>query len=243
VGEHFQPTYFLTDLDVHYNKCMTEAGLTLTHLRHKVPLIRQLGRLFDEAVRQVTWDVPKGLAMKQRQKQRQLKRRLLRKQLQPLLALGLKAFSPGYESVCVLLLEGLIGQLQDPSLIVQTAGVQTLARRLQRFVNKHGDTINVLFQLALEQGTPTTTNSLESKNSIFKPFSRLAKSFPDPAHCEAFLAGVALIENFDIKTRGSNKGTCAMQPAQVNLDDFAAADFFSAVELPMPQISFVDVTL
>lgn len=242
VGEHFQPTYFLTDLDVLYHKYMQAAGLNLTHLRDKVHLIRQIGRLFDQAIRDVTLDVPKGLPLPHRKKQRQLKRRLLRKQLQPLLALAFKAFSPGYEGVCVLILEGLITRLQDPMVVIQTASVQTLSRRLQRFVNKHGHTINLLLQLSVEQGTPTTTNSLESKNSLLKPFSRIAKFFPERTTCETFFCGVALMENFDLKTRGSNKGTSAMQRAEINLDDFGATDFFSAVGLPEPQISLANST-
>jgi hypothetical protein len=178
VGVHFQPTYFLTDLDVLYHKYMQDAGLNLTHLRDKVHLIRQVVRLFDQAIRDVTLDVPKGLPLPERKKQRQLnKRRLLRKQLQPLVALVFKAFSPGYEAVCVLILEGLISQLQDPTVVIQTASVQTLSRRLQRFVNKHGATINLLLQLSVEQGTPTTTNSLESKNSSSNPFLASPNSF------------------------------------------------------------------
>jgi hypothetical protein len=90
-----------------------------------------------------------------------------------------KAFSPGYESVCVLMLEGVVWQLQDPGIsLLQTASVQTLAKRLQRFINKHGKTINLLLQLSIEKGTATTTNALESKNSIFKPCSRIAKNQP-----------------------------------------------------------------
>ena len=45
VGVHFHPTYFLTDLDLLYNKCMRAAGLNLIHLRDKVHLIRQIGAL------------------------------------------------------------------------------------------------------------------------------------------------------------------------------------------------------
>jgi hypothetical protein len=242
VGPHFQPAYFLTDLDVLFNKYLRDAGLPLTHLRDRVHLIRQIVRLFDEAVRDVTLDVPKGLPIKERKKQRQLKRRLLRKRLQPMLALVFKAFSAGYESVCLLTLEGVISQLQDPTYVIQTASVQTLARRLQRFINKHGKAINTLFQLAVKEGTPTTTNDLESKNSIFKPVSRIAKFFSVPAHCQSLFAGVALMENFDVKTRGPNKGTSAMRRAKINLDDFGAADFFSAVGLPGPQISLARIT-
>ena len=213
VGTHFQPAYFLTDLDVLFNKCMKDADLALVHLRDRVHLIRQIVRLFVEAVRDVTLDVPKGLSIKERKKQRKLKRRLLRKRLRPLLELVFKAFSPGYESVCVLMLEGVVAQLRDPAYIIQTTSVQMLTRRLQRFINKHGDAINLLLQLAVEEGTPTTTNSLESKNSILKPFSRIAKFFSVPERCQSFFASVSL------------------------LDDFGATDFFSAVGLPEPQIS------
>lgn len=242
VGIHFCPAYFLTDLDVTYNKLMRAAGLSLSHLRDLVHLIRQVVRLFDEAVREVTLDVPKGLPLKERRKQRRLKRRLLRKRLHPLLTLALKAFSPGYESVCVLMLEGVISQLEDPSVIIQTASVQRLARRLRRFVKKHGHTINLLLQLSLEQGLPTTTNALESKNSIFKPFSLIAKFFSQPEQCQSFFAGVALMENFDVKSRGPNQGTNAMLRAGINLQDFGATDFFSAVDLPKPQISLPHIT-
>ncbi len=242
VGTHFQPQYFLTDLDVLFNKYMKDAGLKLTHLRDRVHLIRQIMRLFDDAVRTVTLDVPKRLLFKERKKQRQLKRRLLRKRLQPMLSLVFKAFSPGYESICVLLLEGVVSQLRDPAYIIQTTSVQTLARRLQRFINKHGQAINTLLQLAVEQGTPTTTNALESKNGILKPFSLIAKFFPLPVRCQSIFAAVALMEDFDVKTRGHNKGTSAMQRAKINLDDFGATDFFSAVGLPEPQISLAFIT-
>lgn len=140
------------------------------------------------------------------------------------------------------MLEGLVTQLQDPAIIIQTASVQALARRLRRFLNKHGDTINQLLQLSGEQGTPTTTNALESKNSIFKPFSRIANFFSNLGRCEAFFAGVALMENFDVKMRGAHQGTSAMQRAGINLEDLGATDFFSAVGLPKPQISFAHVT-
>ena len=127
-------------------------------------------------------------------------------------------------------------------MILQTASVQTLTRRLQRFLNKHGDTINRLLQLSVENGTPMTTNALESKNSIFKPFSRIAKFFPVLERCEDFFAGVALMEDFDVKTRGTHFGTSAMQRAGINLEDLQASDFFSAVNLPKPQISIAYVT-
>ena len=241
VGGHYQPQFFLTDLDVSYGKYKERAGLALQHLRDVVHLMRQIIRLFDDAVREVTLDVPKGLSHKERKKQRTLKRRLLRKRLRPILSVALKAFAPGYESVCVLMLEGVVSQLRDPELILQTASVQRLAKRLERFVKKHGPAINTLLELAVAEDTPKTTNALESKNGIFKPFSRLAKSFL-LATGQAFFAGVALMENFDVKSRGIHQDTSAIQRAGINLDDLGAADFFSAVGLDKPQISLAVLT-
>lgn len=236
VGEHYQPHYCLTDLEVTYAEHLKRSGLCLTHLRDMVHVMRQIARLFDEAVKEVSLDVPKGLPHPARQKQRHLKQRLLRKHLQPLLATAFKAFAPGYESVCVLMLEGVVAQLRDPHVILQTESVQRLARRLERFTKKHGPTLNTLMEMAVTQGTPKTTNSLESKNALFKPFSRLAKSFR-LATAGHFFAGVALMENFDVKSRGIHQATSAIQRAAINLDDLGATDFFSAVGLDKPQIS------
>ena len=236
VREHYQPQFFLTDLDVTYAKYKAQAGLTLQHLRDIVHLMRQIIRLFDDAVREVTLDVPKGLPHKERKKQRALKRRLLRKQLRPILTVALRAFAPGYESVCVLMLEGAASQLRDSRLVLQTTSVKRLTKRLDRFIRKHGLAINALLELAVTEGTPKTTNALEGKNGIFKPFSLIAKSFRLTTG-QNFFAGVALMENFDVKTRGPNKGTSAIQRAGINLADLGAPDFFTAVGLKRPQIS------
>jgi hypothetical protein len=50
------------------------------------------------------------------------------------------------------------------------------------------------------------------------------------------------MENFDVKTRGPNRDTSSMQRANINLQDFGATDFFSAVGLPKPQISLAFIT-
>lgn len=242
VGEHYHPNFFLTDLAVTYNKHLERAGLDLEHLRDLVHLIRQIIRLFNDAIKEITLDTPKSLSYKQRRKQKKLKKRLLRKYLRPILRTALKAFSPEYESVCVLILEGCVSQLRDSDMILQTASVQRLAKRLQRFIKKHGSTINSLLYLAVTEDTPKTTNALESINARLKPFSRVAKSFRMTTG-QNFFAGVALMENFDIKTRGGNQGTSAIQRAEINLDELGATDFFSSVGLEKPQItpsSFTD---
>ncbi len=236
VGGHYQPQFFLTDLEVTYAAHRTRAGLTVQHLLDVVHLLRQIIRLFDDAVREVTVDVPKGLPYKARQQQRALKQRLLRKRLQPLLAVAIKAFRPGYESVCVLLLTGVVAELRNPQHVIQTGSVQRLATRLERFIKKHGPAINTLLELAVTEGTPRTTNALESKNALLKPFSRIAKAFR-LLTSQAFFAGVALMENFDVKRRGKHQDTSAIERAGIDLQDLGATDFFGAVGLEKPQIT------
>ena len=72
---------------------------------------------------------------------------------------------------------------------------------------------------------------MESKNSLFKPFERIAQAFQSAESCEAFLSGVALMEDFEVKTRGAHSGTSALQRAEINLDDLGAQSFFEAVGL------------
>jgi hypothetical protein len=186
VGEYYHPEHFLTDLEVTYGEYLARAGLDLKHLRDIVHLMRQIRRLFEDAIKEVTLDVPKGLPQKQRQSQRHLKQRLLRKRLHPILATAFKSFAPGYESICLLMLEGVAAQLRDPLLILKTESVQRLAHHMERFVKKHGPAIHTVLEMSVHANTPKTTNSLESKNALFKPFSKVAKSFR-PATAENFL--------------------------------------------------------
>jgi len=149
--------------------------------------LRLIIRYFSEAVHDVTLDMPKGLPLKERKKQKCLKRRLWRKRSQPLLLLFLKAFSPGYEPVAGIYIEGTLAMLQDERAIIQTESVQRLQGKLRKFFNKHGEK-TLLFQLEQRYfgKLPSASNALESKHSIFKPFSRIAKSFQRPDTCENF---------------------------------------------------------
>ncbi len=242
VGIYYTPEYFLTDLDLHYGKYMNDAGLGLIHLRDMVHIIRQIIRLFNDAIRDVSLDVPKGTSTLERKRQLNLKQRLLRKQLQRLLERVFEACRVGNEAVCALRLLGIVEELKDKQQVIQTSSVKTLAKRLERFMKKHGDAINILLERAEFESAPKTTNALESKNSIFKPVSRIAKFFPSLLNCQRLFAGSALMENFDEKTRGVNKGTNAMQRAGIDLDELGGKDFFEIVGLPAPQISIPGIT-
>ena len=231
VGKHYRPQFFLSDFEVHYPKIATAALEKVCLLKDVVHAMRLLFKYFDEAVRDVTLKVPHGLSRGERKKQKQLKQRLLRKQLQPILQLFLKALSPGYESVASIYVEGALALLQDEKVVIQNESVQRLYRKLRRFFNKHGHTL--YFQLEHRQELEVTTNALESKNSIFKPFSLIAKLFQTAQSCENFFSGVALWENFEVKSRGKHRGTSAIQRAGIDLNELGGKDFFEVVGLSL----------
>jgi len=177
VGQGFQPQYFLSDFDVHFPKIVSQAVEGIRLLKDFVHAERIIGRCFEMAIRQVTLKVPQGTSSKERQKQRDLKRRLLRKRLDPVRALFLKAFQPGYESVALLYLEGALARLQDPLIVIQSESVCYLHKQLTKFFLKHGSTLEFQFEQKALVGLVCTSNLLESKNSIFKRFARIAQSF------------------------------------------------------------------
>ncbi|MFH0926433.1 MAG: hypothetical protein V1872_12545 [bacterium] len=100
---------------------------------------------------------------------------------------------------------------------------------MRKFFKKYLATL--CFQLEQKDEIITTTNALESKNSILKPFSNQAKSYQSAETCEKAMNAVALMENFDVKERGKNKGTSAIQRAEINLEDLGSKNFFDAVGL------------
>jgi len=231
VGKGFHPQYFLSDFDVHFPKIICQAIEGIRLLKDFVHAERIIDRYFEVAVRQVTLGIPKGTSRKERQKQLDLKRRLLRKRLEPVRALFIKAFQSGYESVAFLYIEGALARLQDPCIVIQTESVCALHKQLTKFFAKHGATLEFQFEQKALVGLVCTSNLLESKNSIFKMFARIAQSFQRSETCEYFWSGVALMENFDVKQRGLHLGTSAMERAEVNLDDLGAHSFFEAVGL------------
>ena len=231
VGKGFQPQYFLSDFDVHFPKIVRQAIDGIRLLKDLVHALRIIHRYFDVAVQQVTLEVPKGTSLKERQKQLDLKRRLLRKRLEPVRALFVKAFQPGYESVAFLYIEGALARLQDPHVVLQTESVRRLHKQLTQFFAKHGATLAFQFEQKAKAGLVCTSNLLESKNSIFKPFARIAQSFQRSDTCEWFWSGVALMEDFDVKGRGLHQGTSAIQRAEINLADLGAGTFLEAVGL------------
>lgn len=227
LGKHYNPTYFLSDYDKKYPKLIESISKNIRQLKDIVHTIRIIHRAFEKAIRDIRTDFPRGLSQTQRKRQKKLKQRLLRKRLFPIKLLFFKAFAKGYESVAHIYIEGALNELEG--FPIQNESIKALSKTLKKFFKKYEETI--IFQLEHKDEIITTTNSLESKNSILKPFSKQAKSYQKADTLEKAMNAVALMENFDVKERGKNKGTCAIQRAGINLDDLGAKDFFDAVGL------------
>jgi len=227
LGEHYNPIYFLSDYDKKYPSLIESLSKDILQLKDIVHTMRILHRSFEKAIRDVRTEFSRGLCQKERKRQKQLKQRLLRKRLLPIKLLFFKAFTKDYEPVAHIYIEGALTELEE--FPIQNESIEALTKALKKFFKKYLDTL--CFQLEHKDEIITTTNALESKNSILKPFAKQAKSYQKADTLEKAMNGVALMENFDVKERGKNKGTSAIERAGINLDDLGATEFFQAVGL------------
>ena len=113
------------------------------------------------------------------------------------------------------------------------AGARRFKKAIRKFFDKYlAEFVELLIDAkeAIDQGEriPTTTNAIESKNSLFKPAIKIIKSFRCIKKAEHLFCGIALFQNYRIDTRGKNKGTSAVQRAEIQNQ---AKDFFEAVGL------------
>jgi transcription elongation factor Elf1 len=226
-GPSFQPIFLLGDFHPSYAQVARELGLIrLTDFVHAVRHLYQLVRIHLGKIHLTLKDAQK-LNQKERQKMLKLKKKLLRQQVMQILRTLFKGFKKPYRAVGHLYLLGALEDLKR--LSEQFPSLGPLYQAIHKFIKKY---LNVwVLQMELAPGVPTTSNSVESKNSLFKIFSRRIKAFYSKVSLERFFNAVALGENFDIKERGPYKGTQAMQRAGINLDDFGATHFFEAVGL------------
>ena len=140
----------------------------------------------------------------------------------------MKGFKSSKCGVGTIYLEGGLEDLMK--LSIQFKSLKPLCKKVSRFVRKYIDTWTTSMELYSKGEAPLTSNIVESKNAIFKAFSKKAKSY-SLNNIDKFFNVVALMENFDIKTRGVNKGTNAMMRAGIDLDEFGANNFFEAIGL------------
>lgn len=230
IGKSFCPIFLLGDFLPAYAE--VAKGLNLTRLTDFVHATRHIYKLVKACIGKTRLTV-KGherLNPKKYKELLTLKKKLLRKQVMPIIQTLFKGFKKEYGAVGHLYILGALASLEK--LTQQFPSLEPLYKAVSKFVSKYIDTWSSQMELAHVVPTvPTTSNSIESKNSILRIFSTRIKAFYSKDSLVRFFSAVALWENFDIKERGHHKGTSAIQRAGIDLSDFGATNFFAAVGL------------
>lgn len=225
----YTPKYFLSDYDQTYPVIIQELEKGIIIMKDFVHGMRQIYRDFRTALNKVK---VKGMKVKNKEAQKKiikLKKRLLAKQVKKVLYKMRKGFKSSYAEVGYIYIKGALEELKE--LADKFPSLSDFYKKTEKFVTKYIDTWAMQMEKGAKEGIPTSSNIIESTNSIFKACSKKAKCYERTESMECFFSGVAMLQNFDVKTRGKNKGTSAMMRAGVDLEEFGAEDFFEAVGL------------
>jgi transposase-like protein len=227
IGKSFKPLYLLGDFHPSYADVAKKLGLVrLTDFVHATRHIYKLVRTHIGKIR-LNPNTNQSLNPKERKHLLKLKKKLLRKRIMPIIRTLFKGFKKQYSSIGYLYILGSLENLAQ--LLIQFPSLEPLYKSIKKFIDKYLQTW--CLQMELSSHIPTTSNSIESKNSILKIFSKRIKAFYSKKSLVRFFSAVALWENFDVKDRGPYVGTSPIQRAGIDLNDFGASNFFEAVDL------------
>lgn len=221
--------YFLSDYDKTYPQIVKTVNPDIFLCKDFVHALRTIYRDARTVINR-TKVKTRGRLSKQRQKEiTQLKKKLLRKRLYQLLYRLSKGFKAEYAPVGTIYLEGVLEELRELALVFPS--LEGFYEKTAKFIHKYLATWGVQMELYSEKGLPLTSNSIESKNSLFRVFSNISKCFENGTRMEEFFSAVALMENYNIRPRGKNKGSSALLRAGVVLEELGGTDFFTAIDL------------
>lgn len=228
ITEHYTPLYFISDYDNCYPKAIREAVSNIEIYKDFVHAIRQVFSNINSTISKTQVNINKSCKItKTKQKEIiALKKRLLRTQINKIMKYLYKGFSCNKVSVGAIYLEGFLCELEI--LANKYSSILPLYEKTKKFFKKHMETWNLQMKSYAEDSIPLTSNTIESKNSIFKSFSKKSKSF-GLKNLKSYYCAIALYENLDIKSRGKNAGTSAAMRAGVDFEKFGSRDFFEAV--------------
>jgi len=226
---NFKPSYFMSDYDKLYPSLVEKIDPKIILLKDFVHAIRTILRDAKTAINGVKVKTSKGLIKSEQKKIKRLKQKLLRKRLYRILRKLFRGFRKEYAPVGTIYIEGTLKDLKE--LAESFPSLQNFYEKTAKFVRKYIEIWTLQMELGFKKGLPTTSNGVESKNSLFKVFIHKAKCFENSTTMEEFFWAVALMENFSIKTRGKNKGSSACIRAGVDLNEFGGKDFFETVNI------------
>jgi len=229
LGGKYNPKYFLSDYDKEYPIIIQEVKKGIVIMKDFVHAARQIYRDMKTAINKITVSGISSLTKEKQKVITDMKKMLLSKQINRVLYRLRKGFKSRYAAVGTIYLEGALEDLRE--LSIKFPSLSNFYKKTEKFINKYIDIWAVQMEASVQEGIPTTSNILESMNSIFKAFIKKAKCYGSPESLNCFFSTVALLQNFDVKTRGKNVGTSAIIRADIDLDEFGAKDFFEAVNL------------
>ena len=176
IGNSFRPIFLLGDFLPAYAEVAKGLGLIrLTDFVHATRHIHKLVRTNIGKTRLVLKGHEK-LNPKERKEILKLKKRLLRKQVMPVICTLFKGFKKEYRTVGYLYILGALSELER--LTEQFPSLEPFYKDVNKFVRKYIDTWGYQMELThIAPIVPTTSNSVESKNSILRIFSRRIKAF------------------------------------------------------------------
>jgi hypothetical protein len=200
IGTSFQPIFLLGDFLHAYKNAAKKLGLIRLYdfvhaTRHIYKLVRiHIGKI------QLTLKDRKKLSAKKRKEFLKLKKKLLRKKVMPIIRTLFKGFKKQYRSVGRLYILGALGELER--LTEQFPSLVPLYKAIGKFVNKYLDTW--AYQMEIAHLVPTTSNSIESKNSILKRFARRIKAFPSKTSLMRYFVSIRKRHLFDNLGKSNN---------------------------------------
>jgi hypothetical protein len=229
ITDKYNPIYFLSDYDKLYPVIIKNLNKNITEMKDFVHTIRQIFRDCKTAINRVKVSGISHLTLEKQKQITDLKKKLLRKRVNKVLFKLIKGFKKKHAEVGTIYIEGALDELKE--LAETFPSLNGFYKKVTKFIKKYIEIWAIQMELSVQENITTTSNVIESKNSIFKAFSKKAKCFEDRKSTENFFSAVALMENFDIKSRGKNKGTSAVTRSGLNLSEFGATDFFEAVNI------------
>lgn len=224
-----QPLYFMSDYDKSYPKIAKNILPNIIMCKDFVHAIRTIYRDARTAINQVSVETKGNLTKSRKKEIKNLKKKLIAKRLYQVLYRILRGFKKENAQIGSIYILGGLEELKE--LAERFPSLQAFYKKTAKFVNKYIDIWTYQMELNFKENLPTTSNSIESKNSLFKTFRNNSKCFETKETTEEFFCAVALMENFSIKTRGKNKGTSAMTRAGVDLEELGGQNFFEVVGL------------
>ncbi len=225
----FQPLYFLSDFDPSYPKVIQNLIANISIWKDTVHAKRNILRSARSTLKNMKVKT-RGKVTKKKQKEiNTLKRKLMRKQLYPILFKMFKGFKVENAPICYYYFENGLQELKE--LAMKFPSLEDFYHKTEKFMTKYMDTFVQQMEIAFKEDLPPTSNSVESKNSLFSIFRKKKKGFGSTESMVEFFSAVALMENYDVKTRGINQGTNAMMRAGIDLNEFGGQDFFEAIKL------------